>query len=527
MNSIAPFRGKAFFVPAGVFLFALGALFFSACDVLNNPIKEDIEYNLSLHPVKSWTELESAIDAVPPGGRGTFTLMTDIEISSPKTITGKTVALEAYAGTKGTMTIRRTPGTAGSFFTVNSGGKLTLGGNRDPGTLVLDGEGAGADPLVEVTGGNLTLNGGAELRNNGTTGVDISGSGSSFTMNGGTISENAGNGVRTGSGATFIMNGGTISGNTVNDGAVSLNSDSFIMNGGSISGNSAPVPLSSSGCSGVTMGNSTFTMRGGTISGNNAWRGGGVNMNNHSTFIMYEGSITGNNAWETSDDGGGGGVFLNLDGGTFEMRGGTISGNTAEYGAGVYVQFTTTFTMRGGTVAGNRAGDKGGGVYVQYDRDWYGSAGIFEMYGGSVTGNTAVSNGGGVYLQGDSAKPDGGKLTMSGGTIGGNTAVNGAGVYAGDPNAHFTMSGSAAALSNNIVYLSGGRTIAVTGALNPPGGIAAVIKSPGGPGTILVTGESPYVLTAADVGKFRYDNAGTPTPLVFSSTPSEAGSVPP
>jgi hypothetical protein len=69
------------------------------------------------------------------------------------------------------------------------------------------------------------------------------------------------------------------------------------------------------------------------------------------------------------------------------------------------------------------------------------------------------------------------------------------------------------------VYLSNNRTIAVTGALNPPGGIAAVIKSPGGRGTILVTGNtSPlYTLTPADVGKFRYDNAGTPAPLVLSS----------
>jgi hypothetical protein len=62
-----------------------------------------------------------------------------------------------------------------------------------------------------------------------------------FTMEGGTISNNHGGGVRTLGYSTFTMKGGTISGNT--NGAYGggvLAFDMFIMTGGTISGNTAP-----------------------------------------------------------------------------------------------------------------------------------------------------------------------------------------------------------------------------------------------------------------------------------------------
>jgi len=131
---------------------------------------------------------------------------------------------------------------------------------------------------------------------------------------------------------------------------------------------------------------------------------------------------------------------VNVGSGTFEMTGGTISGNGGEgstslYGAGVYVG--GTFTMSGGTISGNTA-SQGGGVYVDsYDR--------FTMSGGTISDNTA-SRGGGVYV--DSY----GRFTMSGGTISGNTASQGGGVYSSSD--YFTMSGGA--ISGNTATEYGG-----------------------------------------------------------------------
>jgi len=78
-----------------------------------------------------------------------------------------------------------------------------------------------------------------------------------------------------------------------------------------------------------------------------------------------------------------------INGGIFTMRGGTILGNTATYGGGVYID--GTFTMTGGTIFGNTA-TSGGGVYRA-------SEGNFIMKAGTITGNIALENGGGVYIQ--------------------------------------------------------------------------------------------------------------------------------
>jgi RNA polymerase subunit RPABC4/transcription elongation factor Spt4 len=53
------------------------------------------------------------------------------------------------------------------------------------------------------------------------------------------------------------------------------------------------------------------------------------------------------------------------NGGTFIMNGGSISGNSANYGGGVYVREGGNFTMNGGSISGNSARNNGGGVYVR------------------------------------------------------------------------------------------------------------------------------------------------------------------
>ena len=85
-----------------------------------------------------------------------------------------------------------------------------------------------------------------------------------------------------------------------------------------------------------------------------------------------------NTSWS---NGNGGGVWAGL--GTFIMNGGTISGNTAGDGGGVY---GSTFTMNGGTISGNTARGNGGGIYVRYN---YSS---FTKTGGTIEQNQAKNN---------------------------------------------------------------------------------------------------------------------------------------
>ena len=114
--------------------------------------------------------------------------------------------------------------------------------------------------------------------------------------------------------------------------------------------------------SGVYISAGTFKMIGGTVTGNNASYGGGVYADDDGTFEMSGGKIIGNTA--TSSYGGGeisgnkvgsgGGVYVNGSNSYFTMSGGKITGNTATTsGGGVYVVNGSTFTMKVGTVSGN------------------------------------------------------------------------------------------------------------------------------------------------------------------------------
>lgn len=125
------------------------------------------------------------------------------------------------------------------------------------------------------------------------------------------------------------------------------------------------------------------------------------------TFDMYGGSITGN-----SSSSGGGGVYVS-GGGTFNLYGGSISGNETDQGGGVYMK-NGTFNMYDGSISGNRAGTYGGGVYVK--------DGTFNMEGGSITDNYSEKYGGGVGM-------GGGTFNMTGGSISINNAPHSGGVF--------------------------------------------------------------------------------------------------
>ncbi len=233
-------------------------------------------------------------------------------------------------------------------------------------TLCLNGHtitAASNNRILNVTGGSITL-------------CDCKGTGK---LTGGN-SEDYGGGVNVSNG-TFTMYGGTISDNTStrSGGGVYVSNGTFTMYGGTISGNTSRTV----GGGVYAIGSSSFTMYGGTISGNTARTGGGgVYQGDRVIFTMYGGAISDN----TLTAGYGGGVCA-IGSSSFTMNGGIISGNTAvTYAGGVCIDDTTgTFTMNDGTISGNTANNSGGGVYLN---------GTFTMNNGTISDNTATTGGG-------------------------------------------------------------------------------------------------------------------------------------
>ena len=160
----------------------------------------------------------------------------------------------------------------------------------------------------------------------------------------------------------------------------------------------------------------TFTLcdcgDGGKITHTDGKTGRGVFVGSNATFNMYGGSITGNTA-DNNHQYGNGGVYV--EGGTFNMSGGSITKNTVTGYGGVYVSGNGTFTMNGGVISDNTS-TNGGGVFVSF-------LGQFAMNDGEISGNTAANYGGGVSVAG------GGSFTMYGGSITENKAGSGGGVY--------------------------------------------------------------------------------------------------
>jgi len=339
------------------------------------------------------------------------------------------------------------PVSTGSTFGPVSGVTITIQGD---GTLTPSGDGC---LLILRAGQTVVLKGDITLRGRDDTfsSVVIINEKGAFRMeDNSTVTSNYSSGVEV-NGGTFTMSGGTISDNNIGVYFYGNNSrNTFTMSGGTISGNRSY---------GVSIKSGTFTMKGGAISGN---RNSGVSVINwegspsiESIFLMEGGTISDNTADAGDDKGGGVYVGSYKDGlsGTFNMNGGTISGNKAKYnGGGVYIG-RGEFTMKGGTISDNTATWTGGGVYIE-------SWSSFVMHDGTISGNTSSGNGGGVYNTGSYSG-----FTMSGGTISGNTAISGGGVYV---DYSFTMSGGT--ISGNISRDYGGGVYYANGTFTKTGG---------------------------------------------------------
>ena len=176
--------------------------------------------------------------------------------------------------------------------------------------------------------------------------------------------------------ATFTMKGGTISDNEAGygGGVAVTNNSSFKMSGddSKISGNKASYEDSShkkqgSG-GGVSVLYGTLDMTGGVINGNEAGYGGGIH-----------GNARGSNNGEIIVSGNS-----------------TISNNIADSGGGITSEYKLSIKEHDSktpTIKENKANSICGGIYLRYDN-------ILSFTGGTVTGNTAPSGlGKGMYLE--------------------------------------------------------------------------------------------------------------------------------
>jgi predicted outer membrane repeat protein len=366
--------------------------------------------------------------------------------------------------------------------------------------IIIDGNiahiGAG-NSLIYMTGSDaeLVLGSGAVLQNNlaGQGGAIYATGASTITLNDGTIQNNiASTNLTTGApdaygGAIYLdrggaatINSGTISGNKATShhnagsaygGAIYISSGVVEMFGGTISGNSVDGGQNPSGGGGVYVGdiftggkNSEFRLEDGTISGNTASKGGGVYVASDGEFAQFGGAISGNTAETPLEEGtaAGGGVYI-AAGGQYEIN------DSIETSDNAVISGNTAVAMANAL----NAMAYGGGVYIESD-------GEFEMWDGSVlSGNTVTAIGSGSTALGAGVY-DAGTLTLYP-----NTSNN------------FNLA--------DVVYLTDGTYIDVAKVLtNIAGSITVQCASPAAEVQV-AEGSNGYTISEAnDLPKFAY-----------------------
>ena len=389
-------------------------------------------------------ELQQAINDATDATE--IVLTADIPLTATVTVpSGKDITLS------GGFTLTRTNNAIA--FDIKEGASLKW---QD---IILDGNAQDTNYKSAVINnqGKLTINGG-EIKNVRSNSpmvgiVTAKGPNAVLTMNGGSIHDNYmsnqfTNVVKITEGASFFMNGGDISNNTLDySGSNGLNS--------------------AVGVEGIK-GTSTMEMIGGTITGNTG-EYGGILVGTYSTNYTMQNNFS-NPAHYYSK-------------GILNLKGGTISNNTAAVlGGGIAVNGTGILTMDGGTISGNKAPFGGGIGVVDYltsaDGKRFGEArwrGFFPaavtINDGLITGNeatmTAVTSqitdpnaengvGGGLYVASKEVYVNGGQFTN-------NTAgKQGGGIYVASIPYVLKM-GKTLVTENTATKIGGGMWLCPTG----------------------------------------------------------------
>jgi hypothetical protein len=146
-------------------------------------------------------------------------------------------------------------------------------------------------------------------------------------------------------------------------------------------------------------------------------------------------TLTGGN-----DPNGGGAIFSQE---RLEVADSVITGNTAQWGGGIYSAEFGELTVVNSVVSGNTATSSGGGLY-----NWGGTVFIFDS---TLSDNDSATNGGAIL------NANNGTLTVSRSTISGNDAeMKGGGLHNGDGNVQITDS----TLNGNTADFGGGLYLA-------------------------------------------------------------------
>ena len=340
--------------------------------------------SLQEHSVSTTEEFNSAVTTINADTSGDLhwiTLNGNITVTSAVTFEaghtvkiigkGKTITFSGNGALKvsgaelalsnvfldGQSQTRRAPG-----VTVESGGTLKMEANSCIQNFTNSASNGSGGGVYVGSGSTMTMNGGTIKDCSATIGGGIYAAGT-VVLNDGTISGckavgryRSGGGIYIDSSGSLTMGGGSIESCTASNwGGGVYAHGTFELTGGSITNCSA---LSGGG---IYIDNATTTLDGGTISNCKATRGGGVCIagSDGSILEMKNGSITGCEATGDTSRLIGGGVYINN---RMTMTGGSITGCTATEGGGIYNYHTLALT--GGTVCNNTAKTQGADIYL-------------------------------------------------------------------------------------------------------------------------------------------------------------------
>ena len=361
--------------------------------------------------------LQEAINAAPDGEETVISLKKHVKLSSTLKVPAekkiKITSDDPYtisaikSGFSGLVDVAE-----GASLEIS--GKVSLCGSYSKGAIV------SSRGTVVLSGDAVVCHGAATSVNTGI--INLSGNNASFVMTGGVIERCELDDVYCGvvhaaNGAKVVMKGGVIRNNRVapgdsagnylsSTGVMLMGNASFDMSGGRIEGNtgyqgSAVVMYSEDNNQ-----RASFKMTGGKIADNksaklgNRTPSGAVHVEGNAEFAMEDGEIAGNAA---ASDGKGGGVCVvdrglqngGKDHTAFTMKGGSISGNSASAGGGIYT-YSDDVTLSAGEINGNTAWNMGGGVYGEGNE--YLVYSTLHIENALVVGNHASKQGGGMWF---------------------------------------------------------------------------------------------------------------------------------
>ena len=376
--------------------------------------------------------------------------------------------------------------------------------------------GAGNTTIMITTSsdGSSTISGNvAEGDDAGMGGGGIWGAGATVITGNVTITDNAATGTAGSGGGVFNfggtleVTGATISNNTANRAGGGVedfgdddNETDVTLTNVTLSGNSIAEAMPGNG-GGLHSGGGDVVVMGGSVTGNAAVEGGGLWASG--TLNVSGGTVVdGNTATGDDADQGGGGLYN--EGGMMTVTDVTISGNAATgasgSGGGVFTNGMGTLAISSSAIDENAANRAGGGVEVNG-----GTVTLTDTDFDQNTTGSAPGNGGALHVTS-------GDVTATGGEVTGNTAASEGGGFWN--NAGFTMTVDGTSFSGNeaqgamadngggALYNNGGALIVMNATIDDN----AATGASGSGGGVLNTGV--LQITESTVSNNRANRAG-------------------